>query len=178
MASTTHASECGKYTQADPVGFFGGLNWYAYADGDPVNNADPFGLSSRKKKCIKIASEITGALKHAKHHEETGQSSRDICGMLKKWLPEFEFEGCDVYFPKHGELAKDYWNQNCRPPGSCPIPLKEDMPDWLRRLDDFLDQLRQWVPEPPGFGAPSPFNPGVAPAPAPFIPWRTVPVIP
>mgnify|MGYP001764784160 CR=1 FL=1 len=31
-------------TQEDPIGLSGGLNLYGYGAGDPVNNADPFGL--------------------------------------------------------------------------------------------------------------------------------------
>lgn len=34
----------GQFTQADPIGFAGGLNLYGYANGDPVNFSDPFGL--------------------------------------------------------------------------------------------------------------------------------------
>ena len=35
-----------RFINADPSGFAGGLNWYAYADGNPVSNLDPFGLQS------------------------------------------------------------------------------------------------------------------------------------
>jgi murein DD-endopeptidase MepM/ murein hydrolase activator NlpD len=34
----------GLYTQQDPIGIAGGLNLYGYANGDPVNYSDPFGL--------------------------------------------------------------------------------------------------------------------------------------
>jgi RHS repeat-associated protein len=34
----------GRFTQADPIGLAGGLNLYGFANGDPVNFADPFGL--------------------------------------------------------------------------------------------------------------------------------------
>jgi hypothetical protein len=34
----------GLVTQQDPIGIAGGLNLYGYADGDPVNFSDPFGL--------------------------------------------------------------------------------------------------------------------------------------
>jgi RHS repeat-associated protein len=34
----------GQFTQADPIGLAGGLNVYGFAEGDPVNFDDPFGL--------------------------------------------------------------------------------------------------------------------------------------
>lgn len=34
----------GRFTQEDPIGLAGGLNVYGYANGDPVNYSDPFGL--------------------------------------------------------------------------------------------------------------------------------------
>ena len=34
----------GQFTQADPMGLAGGSNLYGFANGDPVNNTDPFGL--------------------------------------------------------------------------------------------------------------------------------------
>ena len=34
----------GRFTQEDPVGLAGGLNLYGFANGDPVNFSDPFGL--------------------------------------------------------------------------------------------------------------------------------------
>jgi RHS repeat-associated protein len=34
----------GRFTQEDPIGLAGGLNAYGYANGDPINYSDPFGL--------------------------------------------------------------------------------------------------------------------------------------
>jgi RHS repeat-associated protein len=34
----------GQFTQMDPIGIAGGLNAYGYANGDPINYSDPFGL--------------------------------------------------------------------------------------------------------------------------------------
>jgi RHS repeat-associated protein len=34
----------GRFTQEDPIGLAGGMNLYGFANGDPVNFSDPFGL--------------------------------------------------------------------------------------------------------------------------------------
>jgi len=36
----------GQFTQQDPIGLAGGLNLYGFANGDPVNFSDPFGLQA------------------------------------------------------------------------------------------------------------------------------------
>jgi RHS repeat-associated protein len=38
--------ETGQYTQEDPIGLAGGMNLYGFANGDPINNRDPFGLKA------------------------------------------------------------------------------------------------------------------------------------
>lgn len=35
-----------RFTQEDPIGIAGGLNLYGYANGDPINYSDPFGLEA------------------------------------------------------------------------------------------------------------------------------------
>ena len=46
----------GQFTQEDPIGLAGGLNAYGFANGDPVNFSDPFGLAGcdwgNVKDCI------------------------------------------------------------------------------------------------------------------------------
>ncbi len=37
-------SGTGRFTQEDPIGLAGGMNLYGFANGDPVNYSDPFGL--------------------------------------------------------------------------------------------------------------------------------------
>jgi RHS repeat-associated protein len=44
MRARFYSPELRRFVNADPIGFGGGLNWYAYAEGDPISFVDPSGL--------------------------------------------------------------------------------------------------------------------------------------
>ena len=44
MRNRCYDAATGQFTQTDPIGIAGGLNVYGYANGDPVNFSDPFGV--------------------------------------------------------------------------------------------------------------------------------------
>lgn len=52
MRNRYYDPKTGRFTQEDPIGLAGGLNLYGFANGDPVNFSDPFGLCPW---CIPIA---------------------------------------------------------------------------------------------------------------------------
>jgi RHS repeat-associated protein len=56
----------GRFTQQDPIGLAGGLNLYGFANGDPVNFTDPFGLKvcfdeDGRDELVDATSEAIGA---------------------------------------------------------------------------------------------------------------------
>ncbi|MCC5842442.1 MAG: RHS repeat-associated core domain-containing protein, partial [Opitutales bacterium] len=44
MRARYYSPELRRFINSDPIGFGGGMNWYAYTEGDPINRFDPFGL--------------------------------------------------------------------------------------------------------------------------------------
>jgi RHS repeat-associated protein len=45
MRARWYSPSIGRFLSEDPIGFGGGMNWYAYAGGDPILKIDPFGLA-------------------------------------------------------------------------------------------------------------------------------------
>jgi RHS repeat-associated protein len=62
----------GRYTQSDPIGFRGGLNLFAYADGNPVRWSDRLGL--KVYKCCAPAQIAAGLIDHCWLKTETREA--------------------------------------------------------------------------------------------------------
>lgn len=46
MRARYYNPRIGRFLNADPIGFGGGMNWYAYAAGNPLSKIDPLGLDA------------------------------------------------------------------------------------------------------------------------------------
>jgi RHS repeat-associated protein len=60
MRNRYYDPESGRFTQEDPIGLAGGLNLYGFANGDPVNFSDPFGLCPPLGLCNVLFGFLTG----------------------------------------------------------------------------------------------------------------------
>ena len=49
MRARYYSPKLMRFLNPDPIGFSGGTNWFAYADGNPISKLDPFGLWTWKQ---------------------------------------------------------------------------------------------------------------------------------
>jgi len=79
----------GRFTQEDPIGLGGGLNLYGFANGDPINYSDPFGLCPI---CAAAAVILAEAAEGAVVGAVTGAGERILLNRLSG-RPTFEGVG-------------------------------------------------------------------------------------
>jgi RHS repeat-associated protein len=118
----------GKFTQEDPIGLSGGLNLYGFANGDPVNFRDPFGLWPD-------LGELLMRVRNWLYHSESGQLATAVACI----------SGC---VPHSAEAARALRTAQTKFPtlllglrGAGPTP--PDVPEGMSR-NDFGEKFLQW----------------------------------
>jgi RHS repeat-associated protein len=91
----TYCPTCGRYTQPDPIGLRGGWNRIPYVDGNPLNDADPFGLA---RKMVNLGKDYTGGIDT---FDVGGRSSFEI-HVYDGAGKEVGIYGPNGWFDKHG----------------------------------------------------------------------------
>jgi hypothetical protein len=55
MRNRYYDPQTGRFTQQDPIGLAGGMNLYGFAEGDPINFSDPYGLFPILPRLVELA---------------------------------------------------------------------------------------------------------------------------
>ena len=88
--------QTGRFTQEDPIGLAGGLNGFGFADSDPINRSDPFGLAANSSClpwCFVVVAGAAAGLKKmldnldAGEHPMEGAIAAVVIGMVAASAP-------------------------------------------------------------------------------------------
>jgi len=80
MRNRYYDPQTGQFTQQDPIGIADGLNLYGFANGDPVNFSDPFGLCKKGKRCRRFTLGHLASIDVMKGDVVTGGSQVALSG--------------------------------------------------------------------------------------------------
>jgi RHS repeat-associated protein len=122
----------GRFLSEDPLRFAGGVNVYAYANNDPAQLVDPFGLSSEEPKscdyspddCTSLARKIEAALKELR---------RLLKNERKQQATGTAFDGYDGHLEQYQNRQRQlrrllgrFRDRNCNP-----ALVRDDIEQWL-----------------------------------------------
>ena len=94
-----------RFTNPDPVGFAAGLNWYCYADGNPISMMDPFGLGAVGESTGNSWFTTTGTIGSAGVLEQAGI----VRDNYNAWVAQYVTDS-GGYSPTR-DAIRAFWNQ-------------------------------------------------------------------
>lgn len=99
----------GRFTQEDPIGLAGGSNLYGFAEGDPINYSDPFGL----KVCVSGTEAQIEDLKNGLEDATDSKIKWDDDNCVKNFEPRGSrgFVGIQAKFGALVRSRNGYWVQ-------------------------------------------------------------------
>src|SRR6266516_163221 len=95
-----------RFINADPAGMAGGMNWYSYADGNPVSYLDPFGLGAGSESAWSwVAGAGMGLLRTVACIANTAMSAYDPARSVQLSIDMALKYGASGYYQENGAFS-------------------------------------------------------------------------
>lgn len=144
----TYDPRLGRFLQADPIGYAGGANLFAYVGGDPVNLIDPWGVEEPSGKCKPTPEapclpeiKVTGQKTYC-----TDRRPGTTCIVNPRGGPTGGLRDVGYFGGSQGgsgsqESPQEAAERECRAASSRRAALEHRIPGYIRNFDHYYNDL-------------------------------------